>query len=77
MSHEGGILEDPANAPDEAMWQWTVSPANAPDTPTAVEIGFDAGTPVTVNGQKLSPLTLIDQLNEIAAANAVTAYGYC
>ncbi|MGH9711727.1 MAG: argininosuccinate synthase [Candidatus Acidiferrales bacterium] len=71
LSHEGGVLEDPANAPDESMWQWVVSPAKAPDQPTTVEIGFDAGIPVSVNGKKLAPLALLEQLNEIAAANAV------
>ena len=71
LSHEGGVLEDPANAPEESMWQWTVSPAKAPDHPTSVEIGFEAGIPVSVNGQKPSPRVLVDQLNEIAAANGV------
>ncbi len=42
------------------MWQWVVSPAKAPDQPTTVEIGFEAGTPVSVNGKKLSPLALIE-----------------
>ena len=42
LSHEGGVLEDPANAPDEAMWQWIVSPEKAPDKPDEVEIGFEA-----------------------------------
>jgi len=71
LSHEGGVLEDPANAPEEAMWQWVVSPASAPDKPTLVEIGFECGTPVSVDGKKLSPLALLDRLNEIAAANGV------
>ena len=71
LSHEGGVLEDPANAPEEAMWQWVVSPAKAPDAPTTVEIGFEAGTPVSVNGQKLVPLALLERLNDIAAANGV------
>ncbi|HXW63050.1 MAG TPA: argininosuccinate synthase [Candidatus Acidoferrales bacterium] len=71
LSHEGGVLEDPANAPEESMWQWTVSPAKAPDQPTSVEIGFEAGIPVSVNAQKPSPRALVDQLNEIAAANGV------
>ena len=71
LSHEGGVLEDPANAPEESMWQWIVSPAKAPDQSTNVEIGFEAGTPVSVNGKKLSPLALLEQLNEIAAANGV------
>ena len=55
LSHEGGVLEDPANAPDEAMWQWIASPEKAPDKPTKVEIGFEGGTPVSVNGKKLGP----------------------
>jgi argininosuccinate synthase len=71
LSHEGGILEDPANAPDEAMWQWVVSPAKAPDQPTTVQIGFEEGTPVSVDGKKLAPLALIEHLNAIAAANGV------
>jgi len=71
LSHEGGVLEDPANAPEESMWQWIVSPASAPDKPTAIEIGFEEGTPVSVNGKKLDPLTLLEELNGIAAANGV------
>jgi argininosuccinate synthase len=71
LSHEGGVLEDPANAPEESMWQWIVSPADAPGTPTSVEIGFEEGTPVSVNGKKHDPLTLIEELNGIAAANGV------
>ena len=71
LSHEGGILEDPANAPEETMWQWIVSPAEAPDQPTTVEIGFEQGTPVSVNNKKIGPLALIEELNEIAAANGV------
>jgi argininosuccinate synthase len=71
LSHEGGVLEDPANAPEESMWQWIVSPAKAPDRSITVEIGFESGTPVSVNGKNLAPLALIEQLNEIAAANGV------
>ena len=71
LSHEGGLLEDPRNAPEEAMWQWITSPAKAPDTPAEVEIGFEAGTPVSVNGAALGPVEIIDTLNRIAAANGV------
>jgi argininosuccinate synthase len=71
LSHEGGVLEDPANAPEEKMWQWVVSPEKAPDKPTTVEIGFEQGTPVSVNGKKLKPVALIEELNEIGAANGV------
>jgi argininosuccinate synthase len=71
LSHEGGVLEDPANEPEEAMWQWIVSPEKAPDKPAEVEIGFEAGTPVSVNGKKLSAMALLDELNNIAAAHGV------
>jgi argininosuccinate synthase len=64
-------LEDPANAPDEAMWQWVVSPEKAPDKPADVEIGFEHGNPVSVNGKKLGPIDLINTLNDVAAANGV------
>ncbi len=71
LSHEGGVLEDPANEPEEAMWQWIASPGKAPDKPAEVEIGFDAGTPVSVNGKKLSAVALLEELNKIAAAHGV------
>ncbi len=71
LSHEGGRLEDPANAPEEAMWQWVVAPSAAPDKPARVEIGFEAGIPVSVNGKNLGPVELVEKLNEIAAANGV------
>ena len=71
LSHEGGVLEDPANEPDEAMWQWIVSPEKAPNKPAEVEIGFEGGTPVSVNGKKRSAIALLEDLNKIAAANGV------
>jgi len=71
LSHEGGVLEDPANEPDEAMWQWIVSPEKAPNKPAEVEIGFEAGTPVSISGKKRSAVALLDELNEIAAAHGV------
>ena len=71
LSHEGGELEDPANAPIEAMWQWVVSPAEAPEKPEEVEIGFEGGTPVSVNGKKLGPIELLNTLNGIAAKHGI------
>jgi argininosuccinate synthase len=71
LSHEGGVLEDPSNEPEEAMWQWIASPEKAPNRPAVVEIGFDAGTPVSVNGKKRSAVALLDELNEIAAEHGV------
>jgi len=70
LSHEGGELEDPANAPLESTWQMSKSPQDAPDEET-VTIGFEAGTPVSVNGQKLGPVSLIELLNEIGGRNAI------
>jgi argininosuccinate synthase len=71
LSHEGGDLEDLANEPRESMWQWVVSPEQAPNKPEEVEIGFEAGTPVSVNGKKLGPVALLNALNDIAAARGV------
>jgi argininosuccinate synthase len=71
LSHEGGELEDPANAPNEAMWQWVVSPEKAPDTGEELEIGFESGTPVSVNGKALGPIDLLSTLNEIAAKHGI------
>ncbi len=71
LSHEGGVLEDPANEPDEAMWQWITSPEKAPNKPEVVEIGFEGGTPVSVNGKKCSAIALLDELNKIAATHGV------
>src|SRR5499433_4067528 len=65
LSHEGGILESPANEPEESMFELTVSPEDAPDKPEYVEIGFEQGAPVKVNGESLDPVPLIETLNEI------------
>ena len=71
LSHEGGVLEDPANELDEAMWQWIASAEKAPNKPAVVEIGFDGGTPVSVNGKRRSAMALLNELNEIAAEHGV------
>jgi argininosuccinate synthase len=71
LSHEGGELEDPANAPLDSTWQMSVSPKEAPDQEEAVAIGFEAGVPVSVNEQSLDPVRLVEQLNEIAGRNGV------
>jgi argininosuccinate synthase len=71
ISFEGGILEDPWREPDESMFLLTTSPQRAPDTPTYVEIGFEAGNPVSVDGEALSPARLLARLNAIAGANGV------
>jgi argininosuccinate synthase len=71
ISHEGGELEDPANAPLDTTWQISNSPQIAPDRVEEVEIGFDRGCPVSVNGQALPPVSLLELLNEIGARNAI------
>ena len=71
LSHEGGRLESPANAPEAAMWQWVTSPEDAPETGAEVEIGFEAGLPVSIDGQAIGPVELIDLLNALAAAHGV------
>ena len=69
LSHEGGILEDPANEPDEAMFELSVAPEAAPDKAEYVEIGFEKGIPVSVNGEHLDPIPLLEKLNEIGGRN--------
>lgn len=71
LSHEGGILENPANEPEELMYQWTVAPEKAPDTPEVVKITFEAGVPTAVNDLQLPPATLIEKLNDIGARHGV------
>lgn len=71
ISHEGGILEDPAMEPEKEMFLWTVDPEDAPDQPEVVEIAFEQGIPVSVNGIKLPPAALIERLNELGAKHGV------
>lgn len=71
ISHEGGALEDPWNAPPEDMWTWTVSPEEAPDTPETVSVTFESAVPVALNGRALAPFELLDTLNGIAARHGV------
>ncbi len=71
ISFEGGILEDPWAEPDEAMYELTVSPENAPDKPTYLEIEFRNGDPVSLNGKEIDPLPLFLRLNELAGVNGI------
>ncbi|MBN2084210.1 MAG: argininosuccinate synthase [Anaerolineales bacterium] len=71
LSHEGGPLENLANAPEEDLFQLTVSPGKAPDRPETVEIGFERGNPVSLNGKKLAGAKLIEALNDIGGRNAI------
>jgi argininosuccinate synthase len=70
-SYEGGILEDPWNQPPEDIFEMTVSPEKAPDEPTYLDIGFEKGVPVSVDGEELSPVELLCKLNEIGGKNGV------
>ncbi|DAB38791.1 MAG: argininosuccinate synthase [Sulfuricurvum sp. GWF2_44_89] len=71
ISYEGGILEDPASEPEESMWRWTVSPQNAPDEAEYIEIGYEKGDPVSLNGKALSPAVMLEQLNIIAGRHGI------
>jgi len=71
LSHEGGLLEDPWNEPEEAMFQMSTSPENAPDEPEYVEIEFETGNPVSVNGEKLSPAKIVERLNAIGGVHGI------
>jgi argininosuccinate synthase len=71
ISYEGGILEDPAAEPEESMWKWTTSPENAPDKPEYIEIGYEKGDPVSLNGKALSPANMLEQLNIIAGRHGI------
>jgi argininosuccinate synthase len=70
-SIEGGMLEDPSFVPPEEIYEWTKSPEKAPEKPKILDIYFEAGFPISLDGEKLSGYTLIKKLNEIAGENGV------
>jgi argininosuccinate synthase len=71
ISHEGGILEDPAQGPPKDVFMLSTDPEDAPNEPEEVRIGFDAGTPVSVNDRELGPVDLIAELNAIGGRHGV------
>ncbi|XP_040985713.1 argininosuccinate synthase, chloroplastic isoform X2 [Juglans microcarpa x Juglans regia] len=71
LSHEGDILEDPTNEPMKDMYMLTVDPEDAPNKPEYVEIGIESGLPVSFNGKKLSPASLLSELNEIGGRHGI------
>jgi argininosuccinate synthase len=71
LSHEGGNLEDTWDPPQKEMFKLTVDPMDAPDKPEIVTISFEKGVPVSVNGEKLGPVALVEKLNKIAGAHGV------
>ncbi|WP_419926816.1 argininosuccinate synthase [Candidatus Poriferisocius sp.] len=71
ISYEGGPLEDPWFEPPEDMWRWTTAPEDAPGTPTEIELAFRGGDIVAIDGQPLSPATVLAELNRIGGANGI------
>ncbi len=71
ISYEGGILEDPDAEPEESMWLWTTSPENAPDVAEYITLGFKNGDPVTLNGDALSPATMLAELNCLGGKHGI------
>ena len=71
LSFEGGVLEDPYVEPPEDMFRYTVPPERAPDTPTYIEIDYERGDPVALNGRRMAPHALLSRLNTIGGANGV------
>ncbi len=71
ISYEGKVLEDPWQEPKESMFTRSVSPEDAPDTPTIMEVDFECGDPVAIDGKKFSPARLLTRLNELAGTNGI------
>lgn len=71
ISYEGGVLEDPWQEPPDDMYTLCVPPEQAPDRATCIEIDYEAGDPVAINGERLSPFELLSMLNEIAGSNGI------
>jgi len=71
LSHEGGLLENPWNEPESSMFQLSVSPEEAPDDPEYIEIGFEKGNPISLNGETLSAVDLFTRLNKTAGAHGI------
>ena len=71
ISYEGGVLEDPWNEPPKDMFRWTQDPQDAPDEPEYIVIGYDKGDPISLNGDTLSPATMLERLNTIGSKHGV------
>ena len=71
ISYEGGILEDPWAEPEEDMWRWSVSPEAASDQPTYVELSYERGDIVAIDGVRLTPAQVLAKLNELGGANGI------
>ncbi len=71
ISYEGDILEDPWQEAEDDMWRWSVSPEEAPDEATYLELTYEKGDIVAINGEKMSPATVLEYLNKVGGANGV------
>ena len=71
ISYEGDILEDPWAEPEDDMWRWSVSPEVAPNEATYVELDYVAGDIVAINGEKMSPASVMEYLNKVGGANGI------
>jgi len=71
ISYEGLHLENPNAEPEESMWLWTNSPEKAPDTPEYITIGYKNGDPISINGEELSPATLLKKLNDYGNTHGI------
>lgn len=71
ISYEGDILEDPWQEPEEEMWRWSVSPENAPDTPSYIELTYAKGDITHIDGEAMSPAQVLEHLNKVAGANGI------
>ncbi len=71
ISYEGGILEDPYAEAEESMWRWSVSPEAAPDKPTYLELTYRGGDIVAIDGEDMSPATVLAQLNKVGGENGI------
>jgi argininosuccinate synthase len=71
ISYEGGVLEDPWAGPEDDMWRWTVSPENAPDTATIIELTYEKGDIVAIDGKAMSPAEVMEYLNKVGGANGI------
>ncbi|MDX2477608.1 MAG: argininosuccinate synthase [Gammaproteobacteria bacterium] len=71
ISYEGDNLEDPWNEPEEDMWRWTVSPEKAPDKPLYIELEYEKGDIVAIDGVTMSPATVMEYLNRVAGENGI------
>jgi len=71
ISYEGGILEDPWAEPEEDMWRWSVSPEDAPDEPTYIELTYEKGDIVAIDDKPMSPATVLAYLNKVGGENGI------